>query len=102
MAIARDRQKLKRTIYRMSHAHDFAKTLLAEETSPIIQLTHRKDAKQNLEEALKYELPDVTVHHAKMDKYVNFLRGNVDVEIGSLLKCSGAGTGSTMRDVSLL
>ena len=96
VAVSRDRHKLERIRFRMRHAHDFATQLLAADTSPISQLVNRKEAKQNLTESLQYELPDVTVHHSKLDRYMNFLPGRAHVDLGTLLKCSNTSQGSTV------
>ena len=99
MAVSRDRHKLERIRFRMRHAHDFATQLLAADVSPISQLINRKEAKQNLTESLQYELPDVTVHHSKLDRYVNFLPGRAHVELGTLLKCSNTKQGRKVIDL---
>ena len=98
IAVARDRQRIERTIYRLEHAHDFAKQLLSPETSPIAQLTNRKEAKDNLEKSLTYELPNVMLHAMKLDKYVHFLPGRLDVELGTLLKCTEPGKCNTISE----
>ena len=41
VSVGRDRQKVERTIFRLQRAHDFAKQLLSDETSPITQLVNR-------------------------------------------------------------
>ena len=85
--VGRDRQKLERTIYRLERAHDFAEQLMSSETSPITQLVNRAEAKESLQQALIYELPDITVHSDKLDNYAYFLPGKLKVHLGSLLKC---------------
>ena len=85
--VSRDRQKLERTIYQLERAHNFAEQLLSTETSPIAQIVNRGEAKESLEQALHFELPDITVHGVKLDNYAHFLPGHVDFNLGTLLKC---------------
>ena len=87
VSVSHDRQRLERTIYHLEGAHKFAEQLLSTETSPIAQIVNRVQAKESLEQALKYELPDITEHSAKLDNYAHFLPGNLKRDLGKLLKC---------------
>lgn len=87
LIVSTDKQQLERTLGKLERAHSFAATLLSENTSPIAQIVNKADAKENLQQALNYELPDVMVHGQKLDQYVNFLPGQNDIHVGSLLKC---------------
>ncbi len=94
LSISRDRQKLERTIVRLERAQDFVEQLLSEDTSPISQIVNRTEAKENLTQALNYELPEVTVHSTKLNHFVHFLPGTFDMHLGSLLRCTGPNTNS--------
>jgi hypothetical protein len=63
---------------------------MSSETSPITQLVNRSEAIDNLRQAQIYELPDLTVHLSKLDSNICFMPGNIDCNIGSLLKCSSS------------
>ena len=99
VTVAQDRQKIERTIFRLNRAHDFAKQLLSEQTSPIAQLVNRNDAKENLTQALAYELPDITQHACKLDDYMYFLPGNTDLSLGNLLKGNGTYHGNAVTNI---
>ena len=79
VSVSRDRQRLERSIYRLESAHDFAEKLLEEHTSPIAQIVNKVEARDNLQQALSYELPDVSKHDNKLDNYVHFLPGKLEV-----------------------
>ena len=99
VSVGHDRQKMERTIFKLDRAHDFAKVLISSETSPIAQLVNRNEAKGNLHEALNYELPDVMRHEQKLDRYIYFLPGKVDINLGSLLKCTKQGFSNTISEL---
>lgn len=91
VSVGRDRQKLERAIFRLERAHEFAKQLISEDTSPIAQLVHRAEAKENLEGALAYDLPNLMVHGEKLDRHVYFMPGVQNFDLGALLKCTVPG-----------
>ena len=91
VSVGRDRQKLERAVFRLERAHEFAKQLISEETSPITQLVHRAEAKENLEGALAYDLPNLMLHGEKLDRHVYFMPGVVNFDLGTLLKCTSPG-----------
>ena len=100
-SLSYDRKKIESIIFRIRMANDFARGLLSQNTSPIAQLLHRKWAKSNLKSSLEYELPDVRVHHAKLDQYMTFLPGTSsdNIDVGSLLSCSGSASGNRLQEV---
>ena len=88
-SVRKDIQKLERTIFRLESAHHFADQLLAPQTSPVAQIVNRGEAKENLTQALCYELPDMMHHGSKLEQYGHFLPGDATVHLGSLLHCTG-------------
>lgn len=96
VSVAADRHEVDKTIFRLQHAHDFAKDLLSSETSPITQLVNRIEAKRNLERAQEYELPDITHHAEKMNRYMCYMPGNMDPCVGSVIRCAGETSTNTM------
>ena len=99
VSVARDRQMIDRTIFRLNRAHDFVKLLLSEQTSPIVQLVNRGEAQDNLKQALAYELPDITRHANKLDKYMYFLPHQTSVNLGKLLQGNGSRQMATVTSV---
>jgi sugar lactone lactonase YvrE len=91
VAVSADRQRVEKTIYRLQRAHDFARQLMASETSPITQLVNRSEAKDNLRQAQIYELPDLTVHLHKLDGNICFLPGHISTNVGTMVKCHSHG-----------
>ena len=99
VSVARDRQMIDRTIFRLNRAHDFVKMLISEKTSPIAQLVNRNEAQENLKQALAYELPDITRHASKLDRYMHFLPYRTSVNLGKLLQGNGSHSMATVTEV---
>ena len=59
----------------------------------------RSEAKDNLQQAVTYELPDIMVHASKLDQYITFLPGQLDVGLGNLLKCNGEAQGNSISEL---
>jgi len=93
LSVATDRVEVEKTIFRLQHAHDFARDLLSSDTSPITQLVNRSEARLNLERAQEYELPDITYHAEKMNRQMCYLPGRLDAEIGAMVRCASEPNG---------
>lgn len=96
LSVATDRQRVEKIIFRLQRANDFAEQLLSKETSPITQLVNRTEAKENLEQAQTYQLPDIRVHAEKMNRYLCYLPCKLDSFVGSVIQCASEANTNTM------
>ena len=101
VSVATDRLKVEKTIFRLERAHNFAKQLLRDDTSPISQLVNRSEAKENLEQAQRYELPDITVHAEKLGRYMCYLPGGLDSNLGVMVRCACGESSSGANEMVL-
>ncbi|XP_013419681.1 uncharacterized protein LOC106180271 [Lingula anatina] len=85
---SRDHLRVVRAIEKLQLAHDYATNMLAKETSPLMLLQNKKDAKNGLEMALKFEAPDIRQHISKLEHRTHFIPGRFNINLGHLMFCT--------------